>query len=327
VKKQLGRLALIAALLAALFVVGCGPVEVASEEQEEFPDREITFVVPYPAGSGPDSTARALAEAAEGELGVPIVIQNREGGSGTIGLTEVANAEPNGYTLGMAPSPALTIQWQRLDTAFKGPEQLQPILQTNIVPNVLIVPADSDIKSLEDFVKQAKENPGRLKVGVPGEFSVQDQQMREFRREAGIEHEQVRFDGGEQVLPVVNGTIDAAVGQPVEVSQYIENGDVRAIALFSDTPIEGIDAPLVSEAGYDVEASGYEGVVTTAGVPEGRVRILHDALKAAMESDRFQGYLETNKMLGEYVGTEEFEQKIKEDVEKGRELLESSANE
>ncbi len=315
------RLIFIALIIASL-VVGCGLVEVAGDE--DFPTEEIELVVTFPAGAAPDSTARALAGVAEEELGQPVVVVNRPGGAGTVGLSEVASAEPDGYTVAFSVSSAMTYQWRLIDTAYEGPDTLQPIAQTNLVPSVLFVRADSGIGTIEDFVERAREEPGSLKVGVPARASVQDLQARLFQREADIEFEIINYEPGEQTTSVLNGTVDAGVAQPGLVTQYVRNGDLQILGFFGEQKPEGegIDAPLFPDAGYAVRETAYEGVVGPEGIPEERVQTLANAFQTAAESDEFQEFTRETYGLPAYLGAQEFGEKLAADVERNLEYIE-----
>lgn len=195
-----------------LLAAGCGGGGGDGKAEANYPTREITFIMPFESGSAPDSTFRQLSKIAEEELGQPLVINNRPGGGGTVGVSEVVSAQPDGYTIGMSPVATLTIQPLLQDTAFEGPGDVQPIIQTNAAPMVLFVNADSGIETIEDYVNQAKENPSSIKIGMGGgEHTIIDVEVEQLMREADIELKKVAYGAGEQVLAVVNGTIESAI--------------------------------------------------------------------------------------------------------------------
>jgi len=136
-----------------------------------------------------------------------------------------------------------------------------------------------------------------------GEFSVLDLKAELLQRQVGIEVKQVIYDAGKQVLAVVNGTIDAAVAQPPPVLQYVERGDLHILGVFGEQKPEGIDAPLFTEAGYDITEVPYEFVVGSKDMPSERVQVIHDAYEVAMESEEFQKYARKQPLLVNYVDT------------------------
>lgn len=197
---------------AVLLTAACGAVSI--EAGGDFPEKAITLFVVNPPGSAPDINARALAQSLEPELGQPVVIKNVPGGTGMVGLSELAAEEPDGYSIAFAASNNLTAQPQLVETAFTGPEMIEPIAQVTEVPAVVFVNARSDITTIEEFVAAAKARPGQLKLGIPTQTSIQNIQLEVFARQAGITFDKLATGAGQQVLPVVNGTLEAGVVQP-----------------------------------------------------------------------------------------------------------------
>lgn len=286
-------------------------------EVSDFPSQEIRFIVPLKAGSAPDTTFRNLSKLAEAELGHPVVIENKAGAGGTVGLSEIASAEPDGYTIGMGAVAMVTIQPLLQDTTFEGPEDFQPIIQTNAAPMVLFVNADSDIQTIDDFVAAATERPGQISVGMGGgEHTIIHVEVEQLEREAGIELNPVGYNAGEQVIAVLNGSIDAAISQPAIAIKHAEEGSLRILGVFGEEKPEALhDVQLFSEAGYDVPQIPYEFVVGPAGIPSDRVQVIHDAYRTAMESDDFSAYVEQFAVLRQYRGTQELVTQLAEDFE------------
>ena len=132
---------------------------------DPFPVKEIRFIVPWNAGGSNDIAARALAQLAA-EQGVRVIVENVPGATGSIGLTKVANAEPDGYTIGMGTSSTLALIAQNL-TPLRN-EQFAPIARVTIDPLILLVPSSGPATSLESFIALLKKNPGKLSMGTPG---------------------------------------------------------------------------------------------------------------------------------------------------------------
>jgi len=312
---------IIVVLLVASFTAGCGSIG-GGGAGGSYPNKEIEFIVPFEPGSAPDSTFRKLTDVAEEELDQSIVIVNRPGGGGTIGTTEIINANPDGYRIGMSAIAALTIKPEITNTAYQGPDDLQAIIQPNVAPVALFVRADSGIETIDDFVQRAKEAPGALAIGIPGAYSILDLDVDLLKSETGIEVEEVVYDAGKQVPAVVNGTVDAGVAQPAPLMQYIDKGDLRILGIFGEQRPEGLDAPMFTEAGYDITEIPYEFVVGPKDMPADRVQVIHDAYKAAMESQEFQDYVSQQKVIAEYVGMEDLQQKLEGDHRAHAEYIE-----
>lgn len=289
---------------------------------EEYPTGPITLIVPWKAGSGPDSTARALVAQLEDQLGQSFVVENKEGGSGTIGLSELADADPDGYTISWMASPALTMQWQRIDTPFEGPDQVAPIAQVVSVVSMLFTNSAAGIETIDDLVQLAGDSS--VAIGLPNEGSQQDLAVRLLAEAAGVEFDLNYFGGGQQVLPVVNGTVYAGVAQAAPVVQYVERGDLSWVGVLGSAAPAGIDAPLIGDS-YDLDnpaLDAYEGLVAPAGTSEVIIKKLAEAVQTAIESDGFQEFINSTYGVAQYVGPEELQTKIDDGVAAASELIE-----
>jgi tripartite-type tricarboxylate transporter receptor subunit TctC len=279
---------------------------------EGYPEREVTLVIPFPAGSAPDATFRTVSKATEEKLGQQIVILNKPGGGGTVGTAEVLTAKPDGYTVGVGAAATLVLNPQLQNTPFKGPEDFQPVIQVTSTPMAFFVSSESGMKTLDDFVERAKKET--LKVGIGG--SVQNiigAQLAEFTKAANIEVSPVPYDAGQQILSVINGTVHAGIGQPSLALPHVQNGTVKILGVFGDKKPEGLEAPLFKDEGYNVTRTGYETVIAPKDVPSGCVQILHDAFKAGMESPEFTQFASKRKVLVDYLGSEELAEKLAAD--------------
>lgn len=296
------------ALLAVLGLTACSSTplpEDSATPENPFPESPITLIVPFPAGSSPDASARVLALELEGDLGVSVIIENVEGGSSTIGQFELASAAADGYTIGYAAATGVSIQSRLIDTPFQGLESLTPIAETSTSANVMYTSPNSGITTIEDFVKAAKARPGELTVGLGNRASGQDLQVALLEEAAGIDVKPVYFDAGQMVLPAVNGTVDVSVSQFGPVVQYVDKGDLAYIGAF-DVP-EGVDVPLFADEGYDTSRwIGWEGFFGPAGMEEAVVSILSDAIGRATESDAYKEYMAKTFGISSFVGWEDF---------------------
>ncbi len=288
----------------------------------DFPEDDITFIVPYPAGSAPDAQSRIIAQELEDDLGVSVVVQNIEGGAGTIGLYELARADADGYTIGLGTASA-AIQSRAVDTPFEGLESLTPIAQATQTVNVLYASPDKGWETFEDFVAEAEERPGELQVGLPPAGSGQHIGWLAFEEAAGIDVREVHFDAGQMVLPAVNGTVDASVSQPGPVVQYVETGELGFLGAWGEELPEGLDTVLFADEGLDVNRfAGWEGVFGPAELPEDVRDVLVDAVERAIESDAYQEYTASTYGVAAFVGGEDFTEVVEETDRVGAEIVE-----
>ncbi|AXK33691.1 tripartite tricarboxylate transporter substrate binding protein [Streptomyces armeniacus] len=307
--------AVLSGVLASVLLAACAPNSTSTSgdsSADDYPSKGVTLTVVYPAGSAPDSTARTLAAELEKELDTNITVVNQDGGNGMVGLSQLLGEKADGHQLAFTASPPLTTSWQQIKSNFTGPDSIDPVAQTNEVPSVLFVNGDSGITSVEDFVAKAKKS--KLKVGVPGASSVQRFQLEEFTKAAGIRVEQVVTDAGQQILPVVNGTLDAAVAQPSPILQYVQKGDLRMTGYFGDRKPKGLEVGTFADAGYETTFGGFEGFIAPKGVPEKVLDRLDEAVKKATASKAFTDFMAKTHGVPAFLDRAAFEKRMAADV-------------
>lgn len=240
--------ALAARVLGAAALSGTCLAAVAADP---FPAKEIHFIVPWNAGGSNDISARALAQLAA-EDGVKVIVENVPGATGAIGLTKVANAEPDGYTIGMGTSSTLSLIAQGLTTLRN--EQFAPIARVTTDPLILLVPAKGEYSTLESFLAHVKANPGKVSIGIPGTNNLNHIFAVMTGRAAGVEALPVPYTGGSKVIADLAGKqIEAGVLKPSESKAQIDGGLVKPIAVFGNERIKSLpDVPTFKEKGYDV---------------------------------------------------------------------------
>ncbi len=268
------------ALSVAALIAGA----VAASAQD-FPQsgRAITTIVPSTAGGGTDTAARLAAPLLEKELGVPVEVVNRPGASMQIGLTEVANAKPDGHTLvwSVLPTAASVYLDEERGSPFKR-DSLAPIAMYYGAPFGLVVLADSPYKTVADLVEAAKAAPGKIRSGTTGFMSTGHFANIAFQQGADVQMATVNFQGGgPQLTAVLGGHVDVGFNSIGELLTHHKSGTVRVIAVMADERSELLpDVPTVAEAGFEVEPIGSDiGLSAPAGTPQPVI----DRLTAAME--------------------------------------------
>lgn len=307
--------AVLSGVLTSVLLAACAPNSTSTSgdsSADDYPRKGVTLTVVYPAGSAPDNTARTLAAELEKELDTNVTVVNQEGGNGMVGLSQVVGENADGHQLAFTASPPLTTSWQQIESNFRGPDTIEPVAQTNEVPSVLFVNSDSGITSVEDFVAKAKKR--KLKVGVPGASSVQRFQLEEFTKAAGIQVEQIVTDAGQQILPVVNGTLDAAVAQPSPILQYVQKGDLRMTGYFGERKPKGLKVGTFTDAGYETTFGGFEGFIAPKGVPEEVLDRLDEAIKKVTASRAFTDFMAKTYGVPAYLNRTAFEKRMATDV-------------
>jgi tripartite-type tricarboxylate transporter receptor subunit TctC len=232
----------------------------AAFAQGDYPNRNITMIVPFPAGGQADLAARPVALALERILSKPVIVDNRAGGAGgSIGNAQAARAEPDGYTLLMTLSSLAVLP--EADRLFGRPvayevSQFAPVARVLADPTLLAVPASAPWKTLQDFVDDAKQRPGQIPYGASGPYGTLHVAMEMFAAGAGIKLLHVPFRGaGPALTALLSGTVQALVSAPGTLRQQVEDRKMRVLANWGGTRIASFpDLPTFSELGYkDVE--------------------------------------------------------------------------
>jgi len=226
-------------------------VTISSVMAAEFPSREIRLVVPWNVGGSNDISARLLSKILADE-GVTVVVDNVVGATGTIGMTKVANAEPDGYTIGMGTSSTLAMIAQGL-TPLKN-EQFAPIARVTTDQLLLLVPKDGPAKDLNSFEAMVKKNPGKISIGTPGSNNLNHIFAVMTGNVVNSEIITVPYTGGSKVVVDLAGKqLDAAVLKPSESKAQIDSNMVMPLGVFANERIKSMpNIPTFKEKGYNV---------------------------------------------------------------------------
>ena len=249
-----------------------------------FPSKPITTVVGFEPGGGTDTTARIIAPALGELLGQQVVVENRAGAGGDIAVDYVAKASPDGYTLVLANVGALAVNPHILKTPYDPLKDLAPISMAVVFPNVLVVQPSLPVKSVQDFVKLAKEQPGKLTYassGIGGAGHLAGELLKVM---AKIDIVHVPYKGGGPAMQgFLGGQVDSFFATPISSISQIKSGRARAIATTGAKrdALMG-DVPTVAEAGYPgYEALNWYGYLAPAKTPKEVVeRLARDIGKA-----------------------------------------------
>lgn len=267
----------------------------------EFPERPITLIVPSAAGGTPDTLMRFLAQKAQERHNHTFVVENRPGGSGIPGITAVYRAAPDGYTIGYANNVTLAIN----RTAFKelpyDPQTLVPVAFVMKVANVLAVNPSLPIKTFDDFIAYAKDNPGKVTFASPGQGTSGHLTGELLAATSGIKLLHIPYRGSPQATTdVIAGTVDALFDNTTSISPHIRAGKLRALAVTSLQRSPSFpDLPTVAES----RLPGFEGVAWGGLVaPPGTPKDVADKLTAM-----FNGLLDDPEIRQQLIklGTDE----------------------
>jgi tripartite-type tricarboxylate transporter receptor subunit TctC len=254
---------------------------------QAWPARPIRLIVPFPPGGGTDVISRQLAERIGANTGWTIVIENRAGAGGNIGLDAVAKAAPDGYTIGMGQAANLAINpalYAKMP--FDPLKDFAPIGSIASQGLVVVVSAKSPVRTLADLVAAAKAKPQGISLAHPGNGTVGHLGGVMFARRAGIELLIVPYKGASPaVTELMGGQVDVLFGNPLAVMPLVSSGVLRALAVTSSRRLAALpDVPTIAESGYPgFEATNWSGLVAPARTPEGIVAQLSAQSDAALK--------------------------------------------
>jgi tripartite-type tricarboxylate transporter receptor subunit TctC len=306
-------------LFVALSTLAAVLAAPAAFAQSAWPDRPIQLIVPFPAGGAVDVIARPFAERFGELLHQPVVVVPRDGASGTIGMAAVASAKPDGYTLAFTASGPLTIQPYVIPTLSYKPANLVPLCQLFAAQYVLAVRADSPYKTVDDLVRAARTQPGKLTYGFGGVATSPHLAMVQFTHTAAIDMLGVPFRGDPAaILAMRAGEIDSA---PLNIGLAKAQG-FRALATFAEQRQALYpDAPTMNEAGYPVVSTAYGGLIAPKGVPPEAMKKIEAACAAAGRDERFVNAVRQSSQEPIYRDSAEFARVLAKDSEVKRELI------
>lgn len=281
-------------LIALLTLLGPGMVQA----QETYPTRPITIVVPFPPGGIADLTARPLAPALERVLKQPVVVANKAGAAGAVGMQSVAIAKPDGYTLliglvSISIIPEVDALFARTPAYTR--DQFVGIARLNADPPILVVGVETPWKSVKELVDDLKKRPGEVTYSSSGVYGASHVPMEMFLHAAGgLRMRHLPTTGGAPAMTAVLGGHAAMWASPPAVaSPHLKAGKIRALATWGATRLAAFpDVPTMKELGYDVEYYLWAGLFAPKGVPPSVVKALRDATRQAVQDPEFRNTME-----------------------------------
>jgi tripartite-type tricarboxylate transporter receptor subunit TctC len=287
-------------LLAGLAVAALAATALPASAQN-YPNRPIQLIVPWGAGGGTDATARILASLMEKELGQPVNVVNRTGGSGVVGHAAIASAPPDGYTIGLATVEIGMMHWQGL-TDLNG-ASYTPIGLVNADPAGVQVRADAPYKTVQDLLAAIKANPGKFKASGTGQGGIWHLALVGWMQALGLAPNHVAWVPSNGAAPAMQdlaaGGLDLTTCSVPEARAIIEAGKARSLALMSDKRNPAFpDVPTLKEAmGIDYATGAWRGIAGPKGLPADVSAKLTASLKKVYDSKEFKEFM-SNRGFG-----------------------------
>jgi tripartite-type tricarboxylate transporter receptor subunit TctC len=260
--------------LVALLLAGLLPTAThfaaAQVPAQAFPSRTVTIVVPFPPAGGADTLARTLAPKLSALWGQTVVIENRPGASGRIGTEQVANAAPDGHTLVMASTAAIT---------EKNIARLAPVALVSAEAYVIVVNSAVPINNVRELIAYAKANPGKLRFGSSGIGAASHLAGELFKAQAQIDLQHVPYKGtGQALTDLLGGQIELMFAPTQTVIPQLQSGRLKAIAVTGTKPLDALPSlPTVTASGLPgYQAQGWFGLLAPKATPAAMIARLHD---------------------------------------------------
>lgn len=273
--------------MATLLVSGLSTSALAAD----YPSKPIQMIVAFGAGGSTDTMARIFAKYAEEEIGERLVVVNRPGAGGELGWVHLANAAPDGYTIGLINSPVVEVYpFTREETVGYSLEGIRPLANVVTDPGMLVVATNSPYQTLDDFVAAVKDDPKSIIVSHEGVGGDDHLAALNFASEADIDLNFVAYSGNaEATASLLGGHITAFAGNMSEAVTQIQEGKARGLAIWSEERGEPIpDVPTGHELGYDVLAAASRGFAVPADVPQEIYDTLLDVTRKVVENPEFR---------------------------------------
>lgn len=297
------RLGRRAALLGPLAL----PFATPALAQPRFPDRSIRMLVGWTPGGATDIQMRAICEAASRQFGQQVVVENKPGASGTLGVQSVAReARPDGYTLSQVPNGTFRLPAMATRPNWDPLTDFTWIIRLVGYMGGVVVRRDSPFQTLHDLVQYARANPGKVSYGTPG-ANTTEVQLQRFARQAGIDWVPIPFRGA---APNLSALLAGDIHFSAETSAWsdmAEEGRVRPLAVWmTERAARFPNVPTFRDLGYDVLGESTYGIVGPKGMDPGVVRALHDGFKAALQDPSHLAVLKRFDMPVRYMNSADY---------------------
>ena len=259
----------------------------APASAQTYPNRAIKMIVPFPAGGVTDVGARIVGQKLSEALGQPVVIENRPGASGTLGVDAAIKSPPDGYTILFATGDFITVPSLMPKTAYDPYRDLIPVTRIATVPLLLLTHPSSGIATVKDLIEKAKAEPGKIAFGSPGHGTINQLAVEWLALEAGIKLLHVPYRGG---VALVNGLAagDTALGVTTftSVKGLVDDGKIKVVAVLGRERASFLQQwPTMADSNLNVEAGLNLGVYLPAGTPAAIVSRIDTELTRILKDD------------------------------------------
>ena len=305
------------------FTVASAVIAVSSlPAQAAYPEKPINFVCWSSPGSPLDTMMRKLAALMEQDLGQPISVENRRGGSGAVAMSYVMSQPADGYTV-LSTTSSMTFTMAKGKVPFT-PDNFVVLRALQAEPASVAVLKDNKMKTLNDFVDTLKAKPNSLKIGGYASAGFVQFVFYKLSKEAGIQNPWIPYDGGNKAaLALLGGHLDAAVMTPSSALAQVKSGEIRLLAISSAERSSYLpDVPTMKEQGLDVDEAIWRGVMVKAGTPQDVIDILLASIKRVEASDDWKAFQNQRQQLSVDRSVEQMAKQVRREVAERKAFLE-----
>ena len=296
---MISRLRALLLCLMALFAVA---TTAAAEDAAKYPSKPIRVVVPFAPGGASDFAIRLIQPGLQQALGQQLVIDNRTGAAGNIGMEVAARAAPDGYTLFFGNIGTISINPHFFPEMTVAPlRDFLPVSIAAETPGILVASTKFPANSLKDMIAYAKAHPGKINYAAAGISTLNTLAMEQFRQRLGLEMTQVPYKGGAgpAVIDLLAGNVDVMFVTLSSAAQFVKSGQLKGFAVTTRERVASLpEVPTVLELGYPEDvSSSWQGLFAVAGTPQPIVAKLHAAVVKAMADPDVQKHMIASSML------------------------------
>lgn len=299
-------------------LVTAGLLASCSAMAADYPAKNIRLIVPFGAGGGTDAVGRTLANSAKDILGKNIVIMNRTGGAGAVGMSFGAQQKPDGYTLTVVTREIASLP--QMGLMQHDASDFELIRMVNLDPAVVLVAKDSPYNTINDLISEAKKSPNSIKFAST---AAPNFYLMALEKDQQIKLNAIPYNGASEAIPaVLGGHTDVTMVTPGEAISQLKSGQLKALGVMSDERVDYIsDVPTLKEQGVDVVTGTWRGIGAPKGTPTEVLETLGSAFDEAMASEEFKNFMQQGAMTIHNLNAEEFTQFVQEDTKKLGELI------
>jgi tripartite-type tricarboxylate transporter receptor subunit TctC len=296
--------------------------QIGGAQAQDFPARPVTLIVPWPAGGTTDVGMRALASATEKHLGQAIVIENRPGGSGTLGPGQMAaTAKPDGYTVTQIPITIFRFPFMQ-KTSFDPATDFTYIIGVSGYTFGVVVRDDAPWKTFQELVADAKANPGKINCGSPGTGTSLHIAMEQIAKRQGIKWTHIPFKGNSEAMNALLGGHIDAVADSSGWAQLVNAGQLRLLVTWGAVRTKNWpNVPTLRDIGIDLVANSPFGIAGPKGMDAKVVKVLHDAFKKGLEEPSYAEAMAKLDQEQFYLSSDDYRRFALQQIEEARRFI------